>query len=136
MNAKTITKSDLLESENRINKEQQEARHQQNSSIQSALIKADEALNENKILNKSVDLMSKEIKELKDSQKEWFIELKNSQKEWFENISKELKDYIISADNKYATKSEINTISKIIWTIWTIIITAIVWAILKTIWLY
>ena len=122
---KQISKADLLELENRINKEQQEARHGQNTQIQNALIKVDEALTENKLTNKSVEIMNKEIKELK-----------TETKEWFDKISEELKEFIKSADSKYATKNEINSISKIIWTIGTIIITAIVWAILKAIWLY
>jgi hypothetical protein len=64
MSKEGVTKSDLLEMENRINKEQTQARHQQNNSIQNALLKADEAINENKLLNKTMENMNDKIRKI------------------------------------------------------------------------
>jgi hypothetical protein len=64
MSKEGVTKADLLEMENRINKEQTNARHQQNNSIQNALLKADEAINENKLLNKTMENMNDKIRKI------------------------------------------------------------------------
>lgn len=93
-----ITKADLLETENRINKEQQEARHWQNSSIQLALSKADENKTENKLLKQSLWTMNTEIKETKD-------EIKEFKKESKENFN-EIKEILKSLENKFVSKIE------------------------------
>lgn len=121
---KEITKSDLLESENRINKEQQQARHSQNSNIQLALSKADEALNENKLLNHSLQTMNKNFEKL-DSKLD----------DALQKIEDKIDKFIESCDKKYADKQ---TVSSLLWVVRIIggaVITAFTWAILKIMWI-
>lgn len=126
---KEITKADLLESENRINKEQQQARHSQNSNIQMALNKSDEAITQGKLLKQWLQNMEKKIEEVKQEMKEWFQEIITLIKE--ERVSNE-KEYV-RVSEFIEFKNMVKSHSKIFWAVFSISISIIFTAIYKLI---
>lgn len=126
-----ITKSDLLEMENRINKEQQTARHSQANNIQKAMFMADEAKTENKLLNKSIENMNDNIKKIEEKV-EWIGEKID---ELFDDFKQELKtSYTPLSEHKHNSE-RIGRIEKVMYwiagIIWTGIVTALLSLILK-----
>lgn len=125
MSKEGVTKSDLLEMENRINKEQTQARHQQNNSIQNALLKADEAINENKLLNKTMENMNDKIRKI-DEKVDWIWEM---MREWFKDLKHELKTWYTPISEHKHNSDRIGRIEKVMywiaWIIWTAIVTAL-----------
>lgn len=131
-----VTKADLLETENRINKEQQQARHWQNNSIQLALNKADEASTDVKLLKQWLKNMEHKIEELKADMK-W---VRAEMKEGIQEIIDLIKEERVSNEKEYVKVSEfvefknmVKSHSKIFWWVFSISLTIIVTAIYKLI---
>lgn len=120
-----ITKADLLETENRINREQTEARHSQNNLIQKALLVWDEAKTENKILNKTIENMNNNFQKL-DKKVEW---ISDKIDELFKDFKKELKENYTPISEHKHNSDRIWKIEKVIYwvagVVWTCVITAI-----------
>lgn len=131
-----VTKADLLETENRINKEQQQARHWQNNSIQLALNKVDEASTDVKLLKQWLKNMEHKIEELKADMK-W---VRAEMKEGIQEIIDLIKEERVSNEKEYVKVSEfvefknmVKNHSKIFWWVFSISLTIIVTAIYKLI---
>lgn len=131
-----VTKADLLETVNIINKEQQQARHWQNNSIQLALNKADEASTDVKLLKQWLKNMEHKIEELKADMK-W---VRAEMKDGIQEIIDLIKEERISNEKEYVKVSEfvefknmVKSHSKIFWGVFSISLTIIVTAIYKLI---
>lgn len=131
-----VTKADLLETVNIINKEQQQARHWQNNSIQLALNKADEASTDVKLLKQWLKNMEHKIEELKADMK-W---VRAEMKEGIQEIIDLIKEERVSNEKEYVKVSEfvefknmVKSHSKIFWWVFSISLTIIVTAIYKLI---
>ena len=120
MSEKGVREADLLLMENRINKEQQQARHWQSNVIQRAVDKVDEISTENKLINNSMMNMSKE-----------FSKLESKVDDWFQKLEDKFDKFIESADNRYADKQTVSSVLWVVRIIWTVVITTLTWAILK-----
>lgn len=129
-----IDSEDLLKLENKINKEQQDARHQQNNSIQIIWWEVDNIKTSNTLLTQTVNIMKEDIKEIKSTIKDWFEKITHQ----FEIL-----------DGKYATKEEHKENKDLIkkleadnqqfkimiakWMWWASVISVIVWFVLNKI---
>jgi len=124
-----ITQKDLSDCKEKADEKAQKDRHDFGSKMQVQILRLDE-----KIDDKHTDIAL--LKQSATHMQTDITELKKSQKEWFEKISKAIE----WLETKFATKAEfkwnkdrIDWFTKLLWIVWTLIITAILWAILKLI---
>lgn len=131
MAEKAVTHLDLSNLKNQITEEQMKIRHDQRNEIWQKLFIVDELKTEQQLTNQSMKSMQEDIKEIKAMIKEWFASLPNTyatkedhkankeKLEQLEKEQKEIKDQVLKA------------------TIWLVIsgIIAIIWVILKKIWI-
>ena len=125
----TITQKDLDVCRSKVQEQAQKDRNDVTNKIQKEVMRLDEKVDSTHtdiaLLNQSAKHMQKDI-----------TDIKISQKEGFDKITKAIE----SLDTKFATKAEfeknkdrIDWFTKFAWIVGSIIITAILWGILKVI---
>lgn len=113
-----VTDKNLLELQVKINKEQQDARHQQNNKIQELSFMIDDIKTDNTLLKQTTNIMKEDIKEIKDDIKK---------------LSIDLKETFVTKEAHNETKNKVNSIYNwfywLTWLVFSILIAALLYKI-------